>query len=150
MMRPFKWKLSACTVTFCYFFVQILENEIWKFGGNLPLATLALKGLIVSLVSILPVLFLPSPRRDGSLYVSGNLPTYPSPKQTLTPTSHLGRNVGLGEGRKRIFSGGGARAHLPNRAANWAWSVKCDFQSERIENMVEICWVDQLWPTNPE
>ena len=27
-------------------FVKILENEIWKFGGNLPLATLAVKGLI--------------------------------------------------------------------------------------------------------
>ena len=26
------------------------------------------------------------------------LPTYPSPKPTLTPTSHLGQNVGLGEG----------------------------------------------------
>ena len=33
-----------------------------------------------------------------SLYVSGKLPTYPSPKPTLTPTSHLGQNVGLGEG----------------------------------------------------
>ena len=33
-----------------------------------------------------------------SLYVSGKLPTYPSPKLTLTHTSHLGQNVGLGEG----------------------------------------------------
>jgi len=32
------------------------------------------------------------------LYVSGKLPTYPSPKPTLTLTSHLGQNVGLGEG----------------------------------------------------
>ena len=31
-------------------------------------------------------------------YVSGKLPTYPSPKPTLTLTSHLGQNVGLGEG----------------------------------------------------
>ena len=23
----------------CYLFVKILENEIWKFGRNLPLAT---------------------------------------------------------------------------------------------------------------
>ena len=29
---------------------------------------------------------------------SGNLPTYSSPKPTLTLTSHLGQNVGLGEG----------------------------------------------------
>ena len=33
-----------------------------------------------------------------SVYVSGKLPTYPSPKPTLTLTSHLGQNVGLGEG----------------------------------------------------
>ena len=31
-------------------------------------------------------------------YVSGKLPTYPSPKATLTLTSHIGKNVGLGEG----------------------------------------------------
>ena len=31
----------------------------------------------------------------GSLYVSGKLPTYPSPKLILTLTSHLGQNVGL-------------------------------------------------------
>ena len=36
---PFRWKLSACTFTWCYLFVRILENEIWKFGRNLPLAT---------------------------------------------------------------------------------------------------------------
>ena len=34
-----------------------------------------------------------------SLYVSWKLPTYPSPKPTLTLTSHLGQNVGLKEGR---------------------------------------------------
>ena len=30
--------------------------------------------------------------------VSGKLPTYPSPKQTLTLTSHFGQNDVLGEG----------------------------------------------------
>ena len=34
----------------------------------------------------------------GSLYVSGKLPTYPSPKPTLTLSSYLGQNVGLAEG----------------------------------------------------
>ena len=34
----------------------------------------------------------------GSFYVSGKLPTYPSPKPTSTLTSHLEQNVGLGEG----------------------------------------------------
>ena len=33
----------------------------------------------------------------GSLFISGKLPTYPSPKSTLI-SSHLGPNVGLGEG----------------------------------------------------
>ena len=33
-----------------------------------------------------------------TVYVSGKLPTNPSPKPTLTLTSHLGQNVGLGEG----------------------------------------------------
>ena len=28
----------------------------------------------------------------------GRLPTYPSPKPTLTLTSHIGQNVGVGEG----------------------------------------------------
>ena len=32
---------------------------------------------------------------QGSFYVSGKLPTYPSPKPTLTLMSHLGQNVGL-------------------------------------------------------
>ena len=34
----------------------------------------------------------------GSLYVSGKLFTYPSPKPTLTLASHLAQNVGLGDG----------------------------------------------------
>ena len=32
-------------------------------------------------------------------YISGKLPTYPSPKPTLILTSHLGQNVALGRGR---------------------------------------------------
>ena len=37
-------------------------------------------------------------RELPKLYVSGKLPTYPSPKPTFTLTSHLERNVGLREG----------------------------------------------------
>ena len=44
-MWPFKWKLSTCTFRWCYLFVKILGNEIWKFGRNLPLVTFAVKGL---------------------------------------------------------------------------------------------------------
>ena len=36
--------------------------------------------------------------KTGSLYVSGKLPNYPFPKPALTLNSHLGQNVGLGEG----------------------------------------------------
>ena len=34
----------------------------------------------------------------GLFYVSGKLPTYPSPKPILSLTSHLGQNFGFGEG----------------------------------------------------
>ena len=34
----------------------------------------------------------------GSFYVSVKLPTYPSPKPTLTLRSYRGQNVGLGKG----------------------------------------------------
>ena len=36
-------------------------------------------------------------REPVPLKVSGKLPTYPFPKLTLTLTSHLGQNVGLGK-----------------------------------------------------
>ena len=35
--------------------------------------------------------------------VSGKLPTYPSPKLTLTLNSHFGQNDGLGEGQVGNF-----------------------------------------------
>ena len=38
------------------------------------------------------------------MYVSGKLPTYPSPKSTLTLTSHLGQNFGLGAGGRWAVS----------------------------------------------
>ena len=38
-----------------------------------------------------------------SLYPPGKLPTYPSLKPTSTLTSHLGHNVGLGEGQEGSF-----------------------------------------------
>ena len=37
-------------------------------------------------------------KKLGSSYFSGKLPTYPSPKPTLTFTSHILQNVGLGKG----------------------------------------------------
>ena len=41
---------------------------------------------------------------DGINVSSGKLPTHPSPKLTLTLTSHLGQNVSLGEGLVDSFS----------------------------------------------
>ena len=40
----------------------------------------------------------PQNQDTTALHVSGKLPTYPSLKPPLTPTSHSGQNVGLGEG----------------------------------------------------
>ena len=42
--------------------------------------------------------------RKGSLCVSWNLPIYPSPESTLKLASHLGQNVGSGEGRVGSFT----------------------------------------------
>ena len=38
------------------------------------------------------------PESDGIIVRFWDTATYPSPKQTLIYTSHLGQNVGLGEG----------------------------------------------------
>ena len=40
----------------------------------------------------------PTATKFFSLYASGKVPPYPSPKPTSTLTYHLGQNVGLGEG----------------------------------------------------
>ena len=44
-----------------------------------------------------------SRRLFGSLYLSGKLPTYPSPKPISTLTSQIGQNVGLGEEQVASF-----------------------------------------------
>ena len=46
-----------------------------------------------------------NPNRGGGSkpYISGKLPTYPSPKPTLTLASHLCHNVGLGEEQVSSF-----------------------------------------------
>ena len=36
--------------------------------------------------------------KSDQIWFPGKLPTYPSPKLTLTLTSHIGENDGLGEG----------------------------------------------------
>ena len=68
---------------------QLLSNTSVKvfFGTKLPPNCLCLSFL----VCFVHIVF-------RSIYVSEKLPTYPSPKSTLTLTSHLGQNVGLGKG----------------------------------------------------
>ena len=39
MMWPIKWKLSACTYTWCCLFFKILQIKICKLGRHFPLAT---------------------------------------------------------------------------------------------------------------
>ena len=42
------------------------------------------------------------PMFTGSLSIPWKLPTYPSPKPTLTLTFYLGQNIGLGSGRWEV------------------------------------------------
>ena len=65
----------------------------------------------------------PHPPHDRLLEISdqfrfpGNLPTYPSPKLTLTLTSHLGQNDGLGEGEMGSFPG----KYVAKLGFSWGW-----------------------------
>ena len=80
-------------------FLTIFENEIWKFGRNLPLATFGSERVkTTAWPSMLSVIVCPPYLKFGWLYVSGKPPTYPFPKPTSTLTSHLLQNFGLGEG----------------------------------------------------
>ena len=63
-----------------------------------------------------------------SLYVSGKLPTYPSPKPILKLTFHLGQNVGLGEGHPQ--NGPGARF---SKVSATFWPQKQILKSKPVE-----------------
>ena len=65
----------------------------------------------------------------ASLFVSGKLPTYPSPKPTLTLTCHLGQNVGL-RGRGR---GARKRITIPSLFSNNF--ILFDFLARRAVNI---------------
>ena len=57
----------------------------------------------------------PAPKEMGSSYISGKLPTYPSPMPTLTLTSHSGQIVGLIRG--------GVGGKFPRNVYNDSWNV---------------------------
>ena len=59
-------------------------------------------------------------KRIGSLYVSGKLPTYPSPKPTFFPKCEVSVNVGLGEGEAKVGSFSETYSD-PNRINNILW-----------------------------
>ena len=58
----------------------------------------------------------------GSLYISGKLPSYPSPRPTFTLTFHLEKNVGLREGLVEPSRGGGGAL----RRVRWLREGKCE------------------------
>ena len=58
------------------------------------------------------------------LSIFGKLPTYPSPKPTLTLTSHLGRNVGFREGHVGRWAWG----EVPERLVEPRKVAKCNTQ----------------------
>ena len=61
------------------------------------------------------------PRNLRSFYVSVKLPTYPSPKPTLTLSSYLGQNVGLGRGRWSVSQ----KRKMIRNLATWRVLYRC-------------------------
>ena len=95
-MRPFFGFLiiiALCSVIFYVaFFISLALPLI---SARFPLRIIqAVTCLLTCVASRFPRGF--GAKKDGSIKVSGKLPTYPSPKPTLT-FPHLGQNVGLGE-----------------------------------------------------
>ena len=75
-----------------------------------------------------------------TLYVSGKLSTYPSPKPTLTLTSQLGQNVGLGEAEGG--GGVGSFSDTYNDPENVPSAVRC--RHPRFRNLNSTRPVDVL------
>ena len=69
------------------------ESEITLPPSSLPLPLLP---YFFSLSDFLPLSTIWTPWKGGSLYVSGKLPPYPSPKPTFCPKWQESVNVGLG------------------------------------------------------
>ena len=66
-------------------------------AGRTKFSTILVIGIsLIAISADVYLLFIDT--NSGLIWVSGKLPTYPSPKPTLTLTSHLGQNVGFGEG----------------------------------------------------
>ena len=79
-------------------FARVLEGvaqivKLHSFNPYLPFNLQKRASLWKKELMQVPVVCLP-----GSIFVSGKLPTYPSPNLTLPLTSHFGQNVRFGTG----------------------------------------------------
>ena len=91
-LQPFNYNLlhdEEGMHVYILFSIPMKVNFFWSKRGKIAKTTT--KGAREDLHVL-------SSRVDGSIEVSGKLPTYPYPKSTLSVTSNLGKNVGLGEG----------------------------------------------------
>ena len=78
---------------------------VWFVAECKNIGAVAVKAYWKTICHLVSPWLMPSRNNIGSLNISGKLPTYmyPSPKPTLTLTSHLGQNVGLREGQVGSF-----------------------------------------------
>ena len=77
----------------------------------------------------------------GPLYVSGKLPTYPSPKPTLTLTSRLGQNVGSREGQVGSFP----KTYYLQTFTLWWWVVGGGGGYVPSPHHTNVCKISRLW-----
>ena len=110
MMWPFKWKLFTCTFTWCYLFLTILENEIWKFGRNLPLATFGTERVTFSL------------RRRGNLNPVSNVWEAPPRSLFWSPTNSKNYRKSVSKVVPFILIGKFTMAFFTYQSRSWSLS----------------------------
>ena len=90
--------ITVESVTLFMSVFNVYKNIYCRIGFNLSPPLGQFIGVVTTNVKVIKTQSEPNPGSFvGSLYISGKLPTYPPPKSTLI-SSHLGPNVGLGEG----------------------------------------------------
>ena len=94
MMWPFKWKLSACTYTWCYLFVKIFDNEIWNLVEICLWPHLAVKGLRAAWI-YLQHAFIAAPLLDNNLCFKA---------KNANTTAQIERTVFVVSGKALTFS----------------------------------------------
>ena len=107
-MWPFKWKLSACTFTWYHLFLTILENEIWKFGRKLPLATFGTERVTFSL------------GRRGNLTPVSNVCEAAPRSLFLAPTNSTNYRKCVSKVLPLILIGKSTMAFLTRQSRSWS------------------------------